>query len=119
MEKNKENVLGCMIFVGLISHYLFGYFLWDKILGDMLYSITAYFCMDVFGLTTFILAKTRFLKGLGCLGIALGTYYFYMEFNSPYNWEVNDYKGLATLGISGINLFFIWFYTDILKNIKR
>lgn len=108
-----------MIFIGLLSHYFFGYFLWDKIGTEKLYSITAYFCMDVWGLVVIILSKTRLLKGFGYLGMVLGTYYFYMEFNDPYNWQVEDYKGGATLLLSFINLFFLWYYTDLFKKLKR
>ena len=96
-----------------------GIFFWDKIGSEKIYSITAYFCMDIFGLVVFILANTKFLKGAGCLGMALGSYFFYMEFDDPYNWEVANYKGLATLVLMTINLFFVWYYTDLFKNLKK
>lgn len=108
-----------MIIIGLISHYLFGYFFWDKLGSDLIYSITAYFCMDVWGLVVFILATTRFLKGLGCLGMILGTYYFYMEFRDPMVWNNTDFKGLPTFGLAVINLFFLWYYTDLFKKVKK
>lgn len=75
--------------------------------------------MDVFGLCLYIIATTNFLKGMGGLGMALGTYFFYMEFNDPMNWRVQDYKGLATFVLAIINLFFILYYTDLFKNIKK
>lgn len=56
---------------------------------------------------------------MGGFGMALGTYFFYMEFNDPMNWKVQDYKGLATFILAIINLFFILFYTDLFKNAKK
>lgn len=117
MIKN-EKILGLMIFIGLMSHYVFGYFFWDKIGTEKLYLITAYFCMDIFGLVVFILAKTKFLKGLGCLAMVLGTYYFYMEFNDPQNWRVGDYKMGCTFLLLIVNLVFVWIFTDKFKNLK-
>jgi len=116
--KEKESILGFAIFIGLIAHYVFGYFFWDKIGYDRVYCITAYFCMDVWGMVVFIIAKGKILKGAGALGMVLGTYYFYMEFNDPFVWAGNDYKLLATLALSIMNLFFIWYYTDLFKKIK-
>ena len=118
MEKKRETILGWMIFVGMISHYLFGYFFWDKLGSDLIYSITAYFLMDIMGMVIFVLALTRFLKGLGCLGMILGTYYFYMEFRDPMVWNDVDFKGLPTFGLSVLNLFFVWYYTDLFKKLK-
>lgn len=118
-QVKKELILGLMIFIGLISHYVFWYFFWDKIGTEKLYSITAYFCMDIWGLVVFVLANTRFLKGLGCLGMVLGSYFFYMEFNDPQNWEVSDYKVGCTFFLLIINLFFVWYYTDKFKKLKR
>jgi len=74
--------------------------------------------MDVFGLVVFILATTRLLKGLGALGMILGTYYFYMEFRDPMMWDEVDYKGLPTFCLAVANLFFIWYYTDLFKKRK-
>ena len=113
-----ESVLASIIFIGLISHYLFGYFFWDVIGSEKVYSITAYFCMDIWGLCLFVLANTKILKGMGCLGMVLGTYYFYMEFQDPSNWKVEDYKGFATFSLAGINLAFVWHFTDKFKKLK-
>ena len=74
--------------------------------------------MDIWSLVFYIVAGTRFLKGMGCLGMALGTYFFYMEFNDPYKWLGQDYKGLATFMLLIVNLFFVFYYTDKFKNLK-
>jgi len=118
LKKSKETILGWLIFIGLVSHYVFGYFFWDKLEYDRVYCITAYFCMDIWGLVVFIIANKKVLKGAGCLGMILGTYYFYMEFNDPFVWAGNDYKGLATLALLIVNLFFLWYFTDIFKKLK-
>jgi len=118
MRKNTETILGWMIFTGLVSHYVFGYFLWDVIGTEKLYSITVYFCGDISGLCLFIIARTRFLKGMGCLAMVLGTYFFYMEFNDPQNWKLEDYKGGCTFLLLIVNLFFVWYYTDKFKKLK-
>lgn len=113
MEKKKENILAAIIFVGLISHYVFGYFFWDKLGSDRIYSITAYFCMDLYGFLVYLLSKGKILKGMGALGMLLGTYYFYMEFQEPYLWVSRDY---LTLALTLVNIFFIWFFTEKFKN---
>ncbi len=118
-EIKKETILGLMIFIGLISHYVFGYFFWDKIGSEKIYSISAYFCMDVWGLVVFILAKTKTLKGAGCLGMVLGSYFFYMEFNDPQNWRVSDYKAGCTFLLLVVNLAFVWHYTNLFQRLKN
>ena len=75
--------------------------------------------MDIFGLCVFILATTKILKGLGALGMVLGTYYFYMEFRDPMMWDDMDFKALPTFFLSVANLFFVWYYTDLFKSKKR
>ena len=118
MGKQKETVLGWIIFAGLIFHYLFGYFFWDKIYNVNIYYISAYFLMDVMGLVIFIIATTKFLKGIGAAGMLFGSYYFYMEFRNPMVWNDIDYKGLPTLVLMILNLGFLWYYTDIFKRLK-
>jgi len=118
-EIKKERILGLMIFIGLISHYVFGYFFWDKLGTEKIYSISAYFSLDIWSLCCFILAKTKFLKGMGCLGMGCATYFFYMEFNDPQNWEVEDYKMGCTFVLMLINLFFVWVYTEKLRKLKK
>jgi len=74
--------------------------------------------MDVTGLILIILCehlKANSLKVAGLLLMILATYFIYMEFNDPYNWRVVDYKLLAILCISFLNLFFIYYFTDLLK----
>ena len=112
MSKNKENILAAVIFVGLISHYFIGYFLWDKLGSEKIYSITAYFCMDICGFVVYLLASGKLLKGMGGLGMLLGSYFFYMEFNDPSLWDVRDY---LTLGLVAMNCCFIWLFTDKMK----
>lgn len=119
MSKKKENILAAIIFIGFISHYCFGYFFWKELGSEKIYSITMYFCADIWGLVLFLLACGRILKGLGVLGMVLGTFFFYMEFQDPYNWEVVDYRNLATLTLSSINLFFVLYYTDVFKKLKK
>jgi len=115
MDKKKENILALVLFLGLVSHYFVGYFLWDKLGSEKIYSITAYFCMDVWGLVVYLIASGKILKGAAALGMACGTFFFYMEFNDPYLWETRDY---LTLTLVIINCFFIWFYIDKYKNRK-
>ena len=116
--KNKEAVLVWAIFIGLFLHHFFGYFFWDKIPNVNVYYISVYFCMDVWGLVVFLIATKNILKGAGCLGMVLGTFYFYKELNNPEVWVDNDYKLLAMFFLSIVNLFFIWYYTDIFKKLK-
>lgn len=113
MNEKKENILGVILFVGLISHYLFGYFLWDKLGGEKLYSVTAYFNADVYGFIVYILAKSKWLKGMGALGMVLGSFFFYQEFNEPSSWVERDY---LTFGLVFANCFFIWHFTEKFKN---
>jgi hypothetical protein len=119
MQKNKEDILGWAIFIGLISHFLFGYFFWDKIGTEKLYTITVYFVIDVLGLVSIILSTKKLLTNVGYLAMFLGTFYFYMEFNDPYNFQVKNFRAQATLGVSFMNLFFLWYYTDLFKKLKR
>lgn len=112
MDKYKENILAAVIFIGLLSHYVIGYFLWDKLGSEKLYSITAYFCMDIWGFIVYLLANSKALKGMGALGMVLGSYFFYMEFNDPNFWNLRDY---LTLGLVVLNCGFIWMFTDKIK----
>lgn len=115
MDKRKENILAIILFVGLVSHYFIGYFLWDEIGSEKVYSITAYFCMDLWGFVVYLLANGRALKGMGGLGMVCGTFFFYMEFNDPSLWNKRDFM---TLGLVIINCCFIWFFTDKIKKTK-
>lgn len=112
MPKNKENILAAILFVGLVSHYFIGYFLWDKLGSEKVYSVTAYFCMDLWGFVVYLLASSKLLKGMGGLGMVCGSYYFYMEFNDPNFWGVRDF---LTLALVFTNCLFLWFFTDKFK----
>lgn len=114
MNKKTENILAAMLVVGLVSHYFIGYFLWDKLGSEKIYSITAYFCMDIWGFVVYLLACGKVLKGVGALGMLLGSYFFYMEFNDPSLWVERDYM---TLTLVAINCFFIWHFTDKIKKL--
>jgi len=99
--------------IGLIMHYYLGYFLWDKISFINLYYISFYFCMDLWGFIVFMLAtKSALLKGAGGLGMVLGSYFMYMEFHDPMNWQERDYTMLVMVGM---NCAFIWFITENIK----
>jgi hypothetical protein len=112
MDKRKENIIAGIMFIGLVSHYLFGYFFWDELTAVNIYYITVYWCMDLWGFTVYLLACGRILKGVGALGMLLGSYFFYMEFNDPSVWAERDY---LTLGLVFSNCFFIWYFTDKIK----
>lgn len=118
MQQYKETILGWVLFTGLVSHFLFGYFLWDIVGTEKLYTITVYFVIDMMGLVAVILSTVQFLTNMGYLAMAFGTFYFYMEFNDPYNFQVANYRTHATLVLSFINLFFFWHYTDLFKKLK-
>jgi len=113
MTKKQENMLAAILVVGMFSHFCLGYFFWDKIGTESLYSITAYFCMDLWGFVVFLLANGKILKGIGALGMILGSYFFYMEFNDPTFWQERDY---LTLGLVLSNGFFLLVFTDKFKN---
>jgi len=113
VSKRKENILALVLLIGLVSHYFIGYFLWDKLGSEKIYSITAYFNMDLWGFVVYLLANGRVLKGMGGLGMVCGSFFFYMEFSDPYFWSVRDY---LTLGLVGMNCGFIWMFTDKIKN---
>lgn len=115
--QKKEELLGWAIFFSLISHYWLGYFFWGSISLINIYYLTAYWCMDIFGLTIFILAReSKFLKGMGALAMALGTFFFYMEFNDPKNWKQDN---IVTLIILLMNTSFIWIFTEKIKTNKK
>jgi len=113
VSKQKENILAVVLFIGLVSHYFIGYFLWDKLGSEKIYSITAYFNMDLWGFVVYLLATSKTLKGMGALGMVCGSYFFYMEFNDPYLWNTRDY---LTLGLVSVNCGFIWYFTDKIKD---
>ena len=74
--KEKENKIAIMMFIGLVSHYCFGYFFWGVLPKVNIYYLTVYFNMDVWGFTVFMLAReSKFLKGIGMLGMLLGSLY--------------------------------------------
>lgn len=113
--KEKENKIAIMMFIGLVSHYCFGYFFWGVLPKVNIYYLTVYFNMDVWGFTVFMCArKSELLKGMGCLGMVLGSYFFYMEFNDPATWTQRDYM---TLAMMFFNVFFIWVFTE--KNLNK
>lgn len=113
MSKKQETILAVVLAVGLVSHFFLGYFYWDKLGSERIYSLTAYFCMDLWGFVVYLLANGRILKGMGALGMVCGAFFFYMEFNDPNLWIQRDYLTLAlVLG----NSFFIWVFTDKVKN---
>jgi len=116
MDKKKEPVLAIVLFIGLISHYLLGYFFWDKLGSDRVYSITAYFCMDVWSFVVVLLSRTKILQGMGLLGMMLGMYFFYMEFQEPELWVQRDY---LTLGLVLSNVYFLWYFTGKFKNKEK
>ncbi len=113
MQRHKENILALVLFIGILSHYCLGYFFWDKLGTEKLYSITAYFCMDLYGFIVFLLSSTKLLKGMGAFGMICGTFFFYMEFNDPSLWSARDY---LTLGLVLVNCSFIWIFTNKFKN---
>jgi len=115
MSKQKESILAWVMAIGFLSHYIFGYFFWDEIKVANIYYISVYFNMDILGFVVYLLAHSRILKGMGALGMILGTYYFYMEFNDPASWILRDY---LTLGLLFANCFFLWLFTDKIKNKK-
>ena len=106
-DKKTQDRLAAVMFVGLIAHYYFGYFLWDKISFINLYYMSLYFCMDLFGFVVFMLAtKSDFLKATGAAGMLMGSYFMYMEFHNPMMWEERDYTMLMMVAM---NCCFIWF----------
>jgi len=113
VKKKKENILTCIIFVGFIAHFVVGYFFWDKIGIENLYRLTGYFCMDLWGFIVFLLANTRWLKGMGALGMILGSYYSYILLQDE---DVKDY---FMFGVMLSNVFFIWFFIEKFKQQKR
>jgi len=115
MSNKKENILGVVLFIGILSHYCLGYFFWDKLGSEKIYSITAYFNADVYGFIVYLLSKGKLLKGMGALGMVCGSYFFYMEFNDPNLWGIRDF---LTLGLVVTNCFFVWFFTDKFKQKK-
>ena len=113
MRKKKENILAAILFIGLASHFLFGYFFWDEIKAVNIYYVSVYFLCDVFGFVVYLLANSKALKGVGALGMILGTFYLYQEFNDPSLWVQRDY---ITLGLVFLNSYFIWYFTDRFKD---
>lgn len=113
MDKKKETILALVLFIGLASHFLLGYFFWDEIKIVNIYYVSIYFLCDVFGFVVYLLATSKALKGMGALGMILGTFYLYREFNDPSLWIKRDY---ITLGLVFVNCFFIWLLTDKVKN---
>lgn len=110
MEKKKENILALIISVGLLFHFGLGYFFWYELGVEKLYRLTGFFCMDLWGFLVFLLSRTKGLKGIGALGMALGTYFAHMEFQG---WDLKDY---LTLGLIFGNVFFICLFTEEFKN---
>lgn len=113
MNERKENILASILFIGLGLHFGVGYFFWDEIKVVNIYYVSIYFMVDVFGLVVYLLATGSLLKGIGALGMALGTFYLYKEFNDPAYWIERDY---TTMGLVFANMAFIWYYTDKVKN---
>ena len=75
-DKQKEDFAAVIMFIGIASHYLFGYFFWGVLPKVNIYYLTVYFNMDVWGFTVFMLAReSKFLKGIGMLGMLLGSLY--------------------------------------------
>lgn len=109
MNKRKENILAVVVFIGLITHFLFGYFFWDEIKFVNIYYVSTYFLCDVLSFTVYLIATAKWLKGIGALGMVLSVFYIYMEFQNPTYWVQRDY---LTLGLVIVNCGFIWFFTD-------
>ncbi|MES2382415.1 MAG: hypothetical protein V4538_15315 [Bacteroidota bacterium] len=114
MTKAQETILGWVVFVGLISHFGLGYFFWDVIKVVNIYYVSIYFMVDVMGFVIYLTSReSKMLKGMGALGMVLGTFYLYREFNNPMYWTERNF---ITLGLVLSNTFFIWYFTDKIKN---
>lgn len=131
MNKKKDIALSIIVIMGIIVHYYFGYFKWDLFVQhyevidgqrvntfDILFGLSLYFCMDVLGLALFVIssaAKANFLRWVGAGSMLIATVYFYMEFNDPHYWTVEKFKWPASITLSVINLFMLWYFIDLYR----
>ena len=112
MDKRTEKILSIVLFFGLMSHFLFGYFFWDEIKMVNIYYVSIYFLTDVCSFIIYLISRTKILKGIGALGMVLSIFYIYMEFQDPSYWVERDY---LTLALVLVNCGFVWYYTDKFK----
>jgi hypothetical protein len=112
-DKQREDRLAYALFFSVICHYFLGYGFWNKFTNINIFYVTLYFCMDMWGFATYLLSRdSKLLKGAGALGMVLGSYYFYMEFNTPESWEARD---VLTLVMILCNVGFLMLFTDKIK----
>lgn len=113
MEKKQANIFTLIVFAGVVLHYCVGLFFWrDLPVGDV-GKICIYFALDVNGFVLFLLANNRTFRGLGALGMILGCYFLYKELVDNSNPIEKD---VLTLGLLFSNCYFIWYFSDKIKN---
>jgi len=118
IDKTKENILAGVLALAIISHFGVAYFLWRWLPIDRIYYLTLYMNMDVWGLAVFVLTReSKWLRGIGMLGMAIGSFYLYIEFRgNPTKWTPINF---VTIIIILINTCFIWHFSDKIKNKKN
>ncbi len=113
MDKQAENILTTVLFVGVSLHFSIGLFFYDKLPVGNIGKICLFFSMDVQGFVLFLLSHKKVFKGLGALGMILGSYLLYKELVTDNSLTEKDY---LTMGLLFSNCYFIWLITDKLKN---
>jgi len=112
-EKQREDRLAYALFFSIIAHYVFGYGFWRNFANINIFYVTLYFCMDMWSLVVYMVCKkSKLLKVVSALGMGFGSYFFYMEFNSPEYWQARD---ILTLLMILCNIIFIMLFTDKIK----
>lgn len=112
-EKQREDKLAYALLFSIVAHYFLGYGFWSNFSSINIFYVTLYFCMDIWGFAVYILSReSKLLKGAGVMGMILGSYFFYMEFNSPEYWETRDF---ITLVMIMCNIVFIMLFTEKIK----